>query len=126
MGIFRKIGPKCHKDSPWKKYCSKKLVSKEIFISTGFKRKNLLENSQTFGCRKSYQSCKKTLGMNLQYFMYLYSEIILDYLELAKRRASPGYARDRGFGSSGFLSSLLKLFLRNSFCLDFTDGLVNS
>ena len=41
--------------------------------------------------------------MNLQYFMYLYSEIILDYLELAKRRASPGYARDRGFGSSGFL-----------------------
>ena len=27
-------------------------------------------------------------------------------------------ARDRGFGSSGFLD----FFLRNSFCLDFTDG----
>ena len=25
------------------------------------------------------------------------------FKKLAKRRASPGYARDRGFGSSGFL-----------------------
>ena len=34
--------------------------------------------------------------------------------KLAKRRASPGYARDHGFGSSG-------IFWGNLFCLDFTD-----
>ena len=37
---------------------------------------------------------------------------------LAKRRASPGYARDRGFGSSGFLDFFDKLVLS----IDFTDG----
>ena len=38
--------------------------------------------------------------------------------KLAKRRAMLGYARHRGFSSSRFLD----FFLRNSFCLDFTDG----
>ena len=37
------------------------------------------------------------------------------FYKLAKRRAKPGYARDRGFGSSG-------KFFENLFCLDFTDG----
>ena len=44
--------------------------------------------------------------------------VFLPFILLAKRRASPGYARNRGFGSSGFPD----VFLRNLFCLDFTDG----
>ena len=57
--------------------------------------------------------------------MNFFSTDILDILKsvsilklnlkiLAKRRASPGYARDHGFGSSG-------IFWGNLFCLDFTD-----
>ena len=41
-------------------------------------------------------------------------------ITLAKRRASPGYARNHGFCSSGFLN----FFLRNLFCLDFIDSKV--
>ena len=31
------------------------------------------------------------------------------FIELAKRRASPDYARNRGFGSSGFLDFLWEI-----------------